>query len=345
MEKNINRKNRTNNGAAAGTNQESIRPFTAPVSDEPMPAITVETSSATSSENTIIKKEETTMNKKTTQKNSKPQSASHKLEKTAIPGTISMMNESQYEQYMWMDNAILQISPDIQRRLDPMKVAEIVRTFSPLVVNPIKVSLRDGKYYIFDGMHTRTALCIINGKDNFPVLCRVYHGLTKEDESRLFATQFGTSTPVPLAYRLRALAVAKDPTVLDFLDTTRGCGFAITLGSNVASHGWIAATCTAFKVYEDLSREKYSRMLKLLHRTWAGENWSVSQYMLRGMARFMKMYDFQDAAFVKAFRGVTRKEVIHEAERFPGMTWDGAVATALGEIFDRNSSSMLYRIR
>jgi hypothetical protein len=67
--------------------------------------------------------------------------------------------------------------------------------------------------------------------------------------------------------------------------------------------------------------------------------------MLRGMARFMKMYDFQDAAFVKAFRGVTRKEVIHEAERFPGMTWDGAVATALGEIFDRNSSSMLYRIR
>lgn len=249
------------------------------------------------------------------------------------------------EQFVWLDNAILQVNPEIQRKLNPMRVLKIQREFSPMVANPIKVSFRDGKYYIFDGMHTRAAIRRINGKDNFPILCRVFHGLTEQDEAKLFAAQFGYAEKVPLAYRLRALNVAEDPDVLDFLDTTRKCGFDITLGSHIAHHGGIAATCNAFKAFEDLGREKYSRMLMLLHRTWAGENWSVSRYMLRGMARFMKMYDFQDAAFVKAFRGVTRKEVIHEAERFPGMTWDGAVATALGEIFDRNSSSMLYRIR
>jgi hypothetical protein len=264
---------------------------------------------------------------------------------TADSVSAPVEGATQNEKFMWLDNAALQISPDIQRKLDPMRVADIVANFSPLVANPIKVSFRDGKYYIFDGMHTRTAIRELNGTDDFPIFCRVYYGLTEEDEARLFAAQFGYSEPVPMAYRLRARAKGKDPEVLDFLKITRGCGFSITLGRNVPGNGRIVATCAAFKMFLDLGGEMYKRMLKILHRTWAGESWSVSRNMLGGMSRFLKMYDFHDTAFVKAMRGVTHREVVMEADRFPGMARDGAFATALGEIFDRNSSSLLQRIR
>ena len=249
--------------------------------------------------------------------------------------------EGQGEKYMWLDNSLLQISPDIQRKLDPMRVAEIVANFDPKVANPVKVSFRDGGYNMFDGMHTRTALCKIHDTDNFPIFCRVYYGLTKEDEAKLFATQFGIAEAVPMGYRLRALEVAKDQTVLGFLETTKESGFSISLGSHSGRNGQVAATCQAFKSYCELGNETYGKMMRILHRTWAGESWSVSKYMLAGMTRFMKMYEFKDFSFIKAFREVTQKEIVKESERFPGMSKDGAFASALATIFDRYSSSIL----
>ena len=101
------------------------------------------------------------------------------------------MKKKTKEKYVWLNNADLYVNPRIQRKIDPERVRKIASQFSPLVANPIKVSYRDGRYYIFDGMHTRAAIRLLNGSDNFPILCRVYNGLTEEDEARLFAIQFG----------------------------------------------------------------------------------------------------------------------------------------------------------
>ncbi len=249
--------------------------------------------------------------------------------------TASIQGNDQNEQYMWLKNSELQISPDIQRKLNPQRVAEIQSRYSPRVANPIKVSYRDGKYYIFDGMHTRSAMCGLNGTDDFPIFCRVYFGLTKEDEARLFAEQFGVSEPVSMGYRLRALAVAKNPEVLDFLKVTEDSGFKIRLASHASCNGHISAVCQAFKIYRDLGGDDYSLMLKIIHQTWAGESWSVSGHMLGGMARFMKMYSDKTEFFIQVFREVTQEEIVREVMRFPGMTKDGAYATAFAEIYDR----------
>ena len=254
----------------------------------------------------------------------------------AMPPVIS--GNAQNEKYMWLNNAALQICPDIQRKLNPMRVSEILKNYSPMVANPIKVSYRDGNYYILDGMHTRAAMCGMNGTDNFPIFCRVYYGLSKEEEARLFATQFGISEAVSMGYRLRALAVAKDPEVLDFIKVTKDCGFAITPGSAACHNGRISAVCQAFKVYQDLGSNDYGRMLKMLHRTWAGERWSVSRYMIGGMGRFMKMYKVRANSFVKALREVKKEDIEKEALRFSSMSKDGAYAAALAEIYDRKSA-------
>ena len=245
------------------------------------------------------------------------------------------------EQYMWLNNCKLHISPEIQRKLNPARVRDIAQNFNPRIANPIKVSYRDEQYFIFDGMHTRTAMALLYGGDDFPIFCRVYYDLTREDEARLFSEQFGFSEPVSTLYRLRALAMAKDPTVLDFLKVTRDAGFSISLDGHVAYHGNISAVVTAFGVCCALGSDTYGRMMRMLHKTWAGENWSVNKYVLGGMARFMKMYEVTEDAFVKAFREVTYAEIKDEAARFPGMTSDGAYAAALAEIYERSTSTNL----
>lgn len=266
---------------------------------------------------------------------------SAKTAKTVKPLTNPIEGSHPNEKYMWLNNSQLRISPDIQRKLDPARVAEIVENYDPLVANPIKVSYRDGFYYIIDGMHTREASVVIHGTDDFPIFCRVYYGLTKEDEARLFALQFGISEPVPMPYRLRALDVAKDPEVRNFLKITKRSGFTITLGNRITANGRIAAVCGAFKAYRYLGADDYGRMLKMINRTWAGESWSVTKNMLGGMARFMKMYDVSPRDFMKAFREVTYKEIIIEANRFEGMSKDGAYGAALAEIYDRRSPEPL----
>ena len=256
-----------------------------------------------------------------------------------IPGSLPVAGATQNEKYMWLNNAGLQIIPEIQRKLNMMRVEKIQKNYSPLIANPPKVSFRDGKYYIFDGMHTRTAMRAINGTDDFPIFCRVYYGLTEQDEARLFAEQFGYSEPVAMGYLLRALKIADDDIVLDFLKATEDCGFNVTLGSSVTSNGRIGAACTAYKAYCDLGASEYKRMMKILHRTWAGESWSVGKYMLAGMARFLKMYSVNANSFVRVFRTVTYNEIRAEVLRFTGVTKASAFATALAEIYERGNGT------
>ena len=256
-------------------------------------------------------------------------------------GFLSANHEPVHEEYKFVNNAELVMSPEVQRKLNPARVAKIIRYFSPHVVNPIKVSYRNGRYYIFDGSHTRTALVHIHGTEDFPIFCRVFYGLTEEDEARLFALQSGFCEDVAMPDRLRALLKAKDPEVLDFVAETKNSGFTMTPAVGKAHNGHISAVCEAFKVYRDLGGADYSKMLKTIYRTWAGETWSVCRYMLGGMARFMKMYDFDIRSFVKVFRYITYQEIKDGARAFPNMPRDAAFANSIAEIFDRSTSMAL----
>lgn len=260
--------------------------------------------------------------------------------KAAVHATESLPGNVR-EEFKWLNNAELQICPDIQRKLDPERVAEIYADYDSKVANPIKVSFRDGLHFIFDGMHTRAAQVLLNGTDDFPIFCRVYYGLTKEDEARLFSKQFGYSEPVPMINRLRALEVAKDSKVLSFLESTRNSGYTIDLTHRFANNGRISAVCEAFKVFCNAGAEEYVRMLKILHKTWAGEKWSVSKFMLSGMNRFMKMYEVSEKKFVSVFREVTHGDILKVVAKFGGMSRDGAFAAAIAEIFDKCSSGAL----
>ena len=224
-----------------------------------------------------------------------------------------------------------------QRPTDPTRVKDIVDKFDPALVNLLKISSRDGCYYIFDGAHTLAALKKVNKKDKFPVLCHIYHGLTREQEALLFAKQRGNSKDVPIPYKLRALAEGGDGEVTDFLKRTREAGFSIVPGNASVRDGYIAAVKTAHDVYRKLGPVRYSTMMVLVKNAWNGEAWSVSQNMLRGMAEFYCTYEdcFKVARFMKNLQGVPRAMLERAVGKYYGMSPRISYALALASFYNK----------
>ena len=106
----------------------------------------------------------------------------------AVSDRIACDDKCSYE-YKRMPAAWLETDFSYQRKIDAARVERIVNSFDPRLANEVKVSFRDGKFYVFDGAHTLSALKRIHGEEAFMVDCKVYY--------RLFHA--GMATPIPLA--------------------------------------------------------------------------------------------------------------------------------------------------
>ena len=82
-----------------------------------------------------------------------------------------------------------------QRGVERKRVELIARDFNEYIVNEPKVSFRNGRYYVMDGQHTIEGCILLNGGEDRPILCKVYTGLTMEQEALLFAEQNGHAAP------------------------------------------------------------------------------------------------------------------------------------------------------
>lgn len=83
-----------------------------------------------------------------------------------------------------------------QRGVERKRVELIARDFNEYIVNEPKVSFRNGRYYVMDGQHTIEGCILLNGGEDRPILCKVYTGLTMEQEALLFAEQNGHAAPL-----------------------------------------------------------------------------------------------------------------------------------------------------
>ena len=72
-----------------------------------------------------------------------------------------------------------------QRGVERKRVELIARDFNEYIVNEPKVSFRNGRYYVMDGQHTIEGCILLNGGEDRPILCKVYTGLTMEQEAHL----------------------------------------------------------------------------------------------------------------------------------------------------------------
>lgn len=217
-----------------------------------------------------------------------------------------------------------------------LAVARMLANFDARLVEPIKVSNRDGKLYMIDGTKTMAVLTELHqqkGAQTFPVMCRVYSGLNPEDEARIYATTDDFHSHLPMAYRIRALFIAKDPEIMNFIETTKESGFDIFPGNYKPHDGFICAIVTAFRCYKKLGSKEYLRMLKILMRTWAGVSWSVTRNMLGGMTRFMMENRVNMNSFAKVFEHVTYEDIWGRALQYPGQHRPGAFSDAIADFY------------
>jgi len=244
------------------------------------------------------------------------------------------MNICRLEGLMEINSKDLVVEP-YHGNPNPRTIQYLVDHFDPLLSTTIKVVYRDGKYFIIDGVQTREALVRIKGTDNFPILCRVFTGLSAEDEARLYTMLHGYNEPsLSFADKLRAMYQTKDADAVRFVEATKDNGFMVSMDNHHAKKGSISAVHTAFRIFLDLGEERYTRMLRLIRAVWKGEAWSLSRNILRGTARFMRMYDFRDEEFIEAFKDVRKADIDAGAASFPSYSREGAFAKSLAQLFD-----------
>ena len=192
-------------------------------------------------------------------------------------------------EYARLPSVMLESDPSYQRTIDMKRVNRIVDNFDSRLVNPLKISNRDGRYYIFDGAHTLAAIKIINKFDNFSVDCKLFHGLTYEDEAYLFALQNGDAKAVATAPRLKALVQSNDEKARDLCRRTEAAGFRLAGNGHSAARKTLGCMAKLWKIYE-LNPDLYSNTLCFLMEAWHGAVWSLGANVIGGMALFLHVY-------------------------------------------------------
>ena len=162
-----------------------------------------------------------------------------------------------------INSAFLEIPAEYQRDLNLPNVEKMSAEFTELIANPPKVSYRDGHYYVFDGQHTLMTRKAMNGGADLPIICKVYYGLTQEEEAILFSKQTGVSRPLTAGAELRAALVGKDAESIAFLNATESTGLQLGL-DNYRAQWKIVCIRTAFKEYKTYGADLYKEALTML---------------------------------------------------------------------------------
>lgn len=216
--------------------------------------------------------------------------------------------------YMQVHSSRIYVDPAYQRPVDEKRIERIVKEFNPAIVSPVKVSERDGAYWVFDGQHTLEALKKRNGDCDLFVYCAVFHGLTREDEAYLFSEQIGLSRGVRTSIKLRALYLSGDKAVVDLRNTIENLGIRFDF-TTYQGKCKIVACSTAYKIYMRMGQKDFEDMLKVILQSWADEPDRLSKEMLNGMYYFFTTYkgEFDMKKAVSQFSKVPLRTVVMKA--------------------------------
>lgn len=254
----------------------------------------------------------------------------YRAQKHAIRGIINVINAGckSPDQPVWaIEGDIKGCFDNINHRLLLQKlwkigipnVEKMSAEFTELIANPPKVSYRDGHYFVFDGQHTIVTRRAMNGGQDLPIICKVYEGLTEEEEAMLFSRQTGVSTPLTAGAELRAALVGKDPESLAFVKATESTGLQLGLDSYRAP--WkIICIRTAFKEYKAYGADLYKEALTMLAKGWEGDPDSLRSGILQGMVRFVALYqgEYDPDRLVKRLHTVHPMTLVNDEKSLSG---------------------------
>lgn len=200
------------------------------------------------------------------------------------------MNQEKSYKEISINSTELVIPRDLyQRTINNNRVRQIAAEFDERVANEPKVSARDGKFFVFDGQHTIAARKMLNGGRDLPILCKVYSGLTAEQEAALFAQQTGFAAKVYPGAKVRALVFAGDPDAIAFLEATESAGLSLSFNQSRGKNR-IGCVHTAYNEFQNVGAEIYTEALRVIAAAWDGHKDSLRADTIQGVTEFIKLY-------------------------------------------------------
>lgn len=228
----------------------------------------------------------------------------------------SEKSNTETTQIMNLNTKDLISSQPYQRDVDQKRVSYIVTNYDPHKFGVIKVSFRDGKYYVYDGQHRIAAFKVLNGDQDGIVKCEVHYGLTYEDEAKYFAEQYLGSKNVGIIYRWRALYEAKEEPVYSIVNSVRAIGIDVKFTKAKEVNRIIA-----FKQLNDmwikLGSDKTLKILTLLKKAWGTNENAFDGNIILGMREFFQVYmdEINEEAFVKQMKKVAPSVIVVEGKK------------------------------
>lgn len=224
-----------------------------------------------------------------------------------------MKNAPEYE-YKKINTKYIFVDGLYQRDLSVAKVKKIVKEFNPYLVNAAKVSFRDGKYWVFDGQHTISALKE-KYKGDCQADCKVFYGLTRMDEMELFIAQNGVASAVEVREKFRALNNNGDPAIREMVKLTTKAGLVVDFSPSPAN-GRIVAVRALYSAYESMGSDDFIDMLKIIKEAWGGSSQSLVGDIIGGMKIFYLTYrgDFKRKMLVDKLRKISPVEIVRDGK-------------------------------
>ena len=150
-------------------------------------------------------------------------------------------------------------------------------------------------------------------------VCRVYTGLTKEEEALVFAEQTGTSTPLSAGAKLRAKLVGQDAESHAFLAATEAAGLKLGTDHVRANHK-IVCVSTALKEFQQYGPDIYTEGLQAIVDAWGGDPDSLRAGIIQGVMRFIALYkdEYKYDRLVKRLATVYPMKLVRDADAMSG---------------------------
>ena len=202
---------------------------------------------------------------------------------------------------------------EYQRTLSMNHVKKAVEEFDLNQINPIKVSRRNGVYYVFNGQHTAEIVAMASGSRDTPVWCMIYDDLEYVEEADIFANQMKNVKALQPCEIFKANCEAGNDKAL----IIKGLVESYDLKINAAAiPGTIAAVSTLEKIYDRYGYDVLNRVLNLIVITWEGENKSYSSNILNGVTRLVTAYGdkLKDEVFKEKVGTISIKELSRTAK-------------------------------
>lgn len=188
-----------------------------------------------------------------------------------------------------------------QRPVDEKEVDRLIQEWDERLLEPLTVSFRDGRFNIVDGQHRIAAMRKMNGGNEVIAACKVYSGLTYQQEADLCYKLDKAKKRLSLSQSTNALAESgEDTEVLAVKALVEQSGFVWALNQRGGRDNESTTTRATINAYRTLGGASFTRMLELIRGAWHGNPRSLTAAVLTGMTLFLKTYETElnDRAFI-----------------------------------------------